>query len=59
MMAMATTVVHPEEVVLEVVVVVSWLEEDTVRWCVIIVTRPDIWLAIVETPLRHVGIAEQ
>ena len=59
MMAMATVVVHLEEVVLEVVVMVAWLAEDAVRWCVIIVTRLDIWLATVETKLRHVGIAEQ
>ena len=59
MMAMATVVVHQVEVVLEAVVVVAWLEEVMVRWCVITVTRPDIWLATVGTPLRHVGIAAQ
>ena len=59
MMAMAPAVVHQVEVLLEAAVVGVWLAEDTVRWCVINVTRPDIWLATVETPLRHVGIAEQ
>ena len=59
MMAMATAVVHPKEVVLEVVVVVAWLAEDAVRWCVTTVTRPDIKLTTVGTQLRHVSIAEQ
>ena len=59
MMAMATVVVHQVEVLLEAMVMVVWLAEDAVRWCVIIVTRPDIWLTTVETPLRHVGIVEQ
>ena len=58
MMAMDTGVMHQVEVLLEAVVVVVWLAEDTVRWCVITVTKPDIWLATVGTPLRHVGIAE-
>ena len=59
MMAMVTTVVRQVEVLLEVLVVVVWLVEDEIRWCVIIVTRLDIWLVTVETPLRHVDIAEQ
>ena len=59
MMDMATAVVHLEEVVLEVVVMVAWMAEVLVRWCVITVTRLDIWLATVGTPLRHVDIAEQ
>ena len=59
MMAMVTTVVHQVEVLLGVVVVVVWLVEAMVRWCVITVTRPDIWLAPVGTQIRHVGIAEQ
>ena len=41
MMAMATVVVHQVEVHLEAMVVVVWLVEDAVRWCVIIVTKPD------------------
>ena len=56
---MAPAVVHQVEVLLEPVVVVVWLAEDAVRWCVITVTRTDIWLATVETPLRHVGIVGQ
>ena len=59
MTAMDTVVVHQVEVVLEAVVVVVWLAEDAVRWCVITVTRTDIWLMTIETPLRHVGIAGQ
>ena len=59
MMAMGTMVVHQVEVVFEFMVMVAWLGEDVVRRCVIIVTRPDIWLATIRTPLRHVGIAEQ
>ena len=59
MMAMATAAVHQVAVLLEAVVMVVWLAEDVVRWCVITVTRLDIWLASVETPLRHVGIAAQ
>ena len=59
MTAMDTTVVNQVEVVLEAMVVVVCLEEDAVRWCVITATRSDIWLATVETRLRHVGIAEQ
>ena len=58
MMVMATVVVHQVEVVLEAVVVVAWLEEVMVRWCVITTTRKDIWLATVGTRLRHVGTAE-
>ena len=42
MMAMATTVVHQVEVLLEVMVMVVWLVEDEFRWCVINVTRLDI-----------------
>ena len=57
MMAMATMAVHQVEGVLEAVVMVAWLAEVVVRWCVITTTRPDIWLATVETRLRHVGIA--
>ena len=59
MMAMATGVMHQVEVLLEAVVMVVWLAEDAVRWCVITVTKPDICLATVRTPLRHVGISEQ
>ena len=59
MMVMVTTVVHQVEVVLEAVVMVAWLAEAVVRWCVITATRLDIWLATVETRLRHVGIAGQ
>ena len=59
MMAMATVVVHQVEVLLEAMVMVVWLAEDMVRWCVITVTRLDIWLTIVKTPLRNVGISEQ
>ena len=51
MMAMVTAVVHQVEVLLEVMVVVVWLVGDAVRWCVITVTRPDIWLMTVGTPL--------
>ena len=39
MMAMVTTVVHRVEVLLEVVTVVVWLEEDEARLCAIAVTR--------------------
>ena len=42
MMAMVTAVVHQVEVLLEVMVMVVWLAEDAVRWCVITITRPDI-----------------
>ena len=42
MMAMATGVMHQVEVLLEAVVMVVWLAEDVVRWCVITVTKPDI-----------------
>ena len=42
MMAMATAVVHQVEVVLEAMVMVAWLAEVVVRWCVITATRPDI-----------------
>ena len=42
MMDMVTVVVHQVEVLLEVGVMVVWLEEDEARLCVIIVTRPDI-----------------
>ena len=42
MMAWATVVVHQVEVVLEAVVMVVWLADDVVRWCVITITRPDI-----------------
>ena len=59
MMDMATRVVHQVEVILEAVVVVVWMAEDAVRLCVITATRPNIWLATVGTPLRHVGIAGQ
>ena len=58
MMAMATAVVHQVEVVLEAVVVVAWLAEAMVRWCVITTTKLGIWLATIGTRLRHVGIAE-
>ena len=51
MMAMVTAVVHLVEVVLEAVIVVAWLEEVVVRWCVITATMVDIWLATVETRL--------
>ena len=42
MMAMATAVVHQEEVVLEAVVKVVWSEEEEARLCVTTVTRPGI-----------------
>ena len=42
LMAMATRVVHQVEVLLEAMVMVVWLAEDTFRWCVITVTRLDI-----------------
>ena len=58
MTAMDTAMVHQVEVVLEVMVVVAWLEEVVVRWCVITATRLDIWLTTFETRLRHVGIAK-
>ena len=59
MMAMVITMVHEVEVLLEVMVMVVWLEEDKVRLCVINVIRLDIWLEIVGTQLRRVDIAEQ
>ena len=59
MMVMATTVGYQVEVLLEVVVVVVWLAEDAVRWCVITITRLGIWLVTVGTQLRHVGIVAQ
>ena len=58
MMAMATAVVHPVEVILEAAAVVVWLAEVAARWCVITATKLGIWLAIVGTRLRHVGITE-
>ena len=42
MMDMVTMVVHQVEVVLEVVVVVVFLEEAKARWCAITVIRQDI-----------------
>ena len=42
MMSMDTTVVHQVEVLLEIVVVVVWLEEEEARLCVTTVTRPGI-----------------
>ena len=42
MIAMVTMVVHQVEVLLEVVVVVVWLEEEEARLCVTIVIRPGI-----------------
>ena len=39
MMAMATMVVHQVEVLLEVVVMVVWPEEEEARLCVITITR--------------------
>ena len=42
MLAMAPTVVHQVEVILEAVVVVVWLAEDAVRWCVTTITKPGI-----------------
>ena len=42
MMAMVTAVVHQVEVLLEVMVVVVWLEEEEARLCVTTVTRPGI-----------------
>ena len=59
MTTMDTAVVHRVEVVLEAMVMVAWLAEVVVRWCVITVTRSDIWLTTVGTLLRHVGIAGQ
>ena len=58
MMAMVTTVVHLVEVIFEVVVVVEWPKEEEARLCVTTVTRLDIWVVTVGTPLRHVSIAE-
>ena len=59
MMAMVTVVVHPVEVLLEVMVVVEWPEEEEARLCVTTVTRTGIWRETVGTQLRHVGIVEQ
>ena len=42
MMAMATTVVHQVEVLLEVVVEVVWPDEEEARFCITTVTRPGI-----------------
>ena len=42
MMDMVIVVVHQVEVLLEVVVMVVWLEEDEAGLCVITVTRKDI-----------------
>ena len=42
MMDMVTVVVHQVVELLEVVVMVVWLAEDTVRWCVTSLTRTDI-----------------
>ena len=42
MMAMVTMVVHLVELLLEVVVMVVWLEEEEARLCFITVTRPII-----------------
>ena len=42
MMDMVTMVVHQVMELLEVVVVVVWLEEEEARLCVITVTRQDI-----------------
>ena len=59
MMDMVTVVVHQVEVLLEAVVMVAWLAEVVVKWCLITATRPDIWLVTVRTRLRHAGIVEQ
>ena len=58
MMAMATTVVHSVEVLLEAMAVVVWLAKVTARGCVITATKLGIWLTTIGTRLRHVGIAE-
>ena len=42
MMAMVTAVVHQVEVLLEVMVMVVWSEEEEARLCVTTVTRPGI-----------------
>ena len=42
MTAMVTMVVHQVEVLLEIVVVVVWPEEEEARLCVTTVTRPGI-----------------
>ena len=52
---MATRGVPLAEVPLEVVA--AWLGEAETKLCVIIVTKPGIWLATVGTQLRRVGIA--
>ena len=57
MIAMVTRGVPPVEVLLEAVV--AWPKEAEASWCVTIVAKLGIWLATVETPLRHVGITAQ
>ena len=42
MMAMATAMVHLVEVLLEVVVMVVWQEEEEAKLCVTTVPRPNI-----------------
>ena len=42
MMAMGTAEVHPQEVLLEVVVMVVWPKQEEARVCVTTVTRPGI-----------------
>ena len=59
MMDMVTVVVHQVEVLLEVMVMVVFLEEVEARLCAITIIRQDIYLETVGTQLRHVDIAEQ
>ena len=50
-----TIVMATREVPLEAVE--AWLGEAKTKLCVIIVTKPSIWLATVGTQLQRVGIA--
>ena len=56
---MVTVVVHLVMEVLEVMVVVVFLEEDMVRLFVTIVISQDIMQDIVRIQLRHVDIVKQ
>ena len=55
MIVMVTRGVPLDEVLLEAVE--AWPGAAEANSCVTIVTKPGIWLATVETPLRRVGIA--
>ena len=57
MLVMVTRGVPLDEVLLEAMV--AWSGEAEANSCVTIVTKPDIWLVTVRTPLRRVGIAAQ